>query len=224
MARRVLILGGTGDIGQAIARAFPDDEVVAVGSQDVDLSEGWSVRLFAERYGTTFDTIVHCAGFNEPEDFETLGIDKLEHTVQANLLGFLPLIKANIPHWRNTGTGRLIVISSIYGFFARRGRLAYVISKHGLVGAVKTLAIELAPLGCMVNAVSPGYINTKMTSKNNTPETVAKLTAGIPVGRLGSPEEIAYAVKFLASEDNTYITGQDIVVDGGYSAGGFQGT
>ena len=100
--------------------------------------------------------------------------------------------------------------------------MPYVISKHGLIGFVKTLAIELGSIGATVNAVTPGYINTKMTSKNNTPETIEKIVKGIPVGRMGTPEEIADAVAFLASEQNTYINGHDLVVDGGYSIGGFQ--
>ena len=138
------------------------------------------------------------------------------------MLGFLPIVQSNIEYWKTTGTGRVVVISSLYGFLSRYGRMPYVISKHGLIGFVKTLAIELGSIGATVNAVTPGYINTKMTSKNNTPETIEKIVKGIPVGRMGTPEEIADAVAFLASEQNTYINGHDLVVDGGYSIGGFQ--
>ena len=115
------------------------------------------------------------------------------------------------------------MISSLYGFLARKGRLPYVISKHALNGAVKTLAIELAPFGIIVNALSPGYIATKMTYQNNSPEKVAKFVEGIPVGRLGDPGDIAEVAAFLCSRKNRYLTGQDIVVDGGFSVGGFQG-
>jgi 3-oxoacyl-[acyl-carrier protein] reductase len=110
----------------------------------------------------------------------------------------------------------------LYGFLARKGRLPYVISKHGLLGAVRTLAIELAKYNILTNAVSPGYINTKMTTKNNSPEKINELVQGIPQRRLGKPEEIAKVVNFLVNDDNTYINGQDIVVDGGFSIGGFQ--
>jgi len=116
----------------------------------------------------------------------------------------------------------VLVISSLYGFLARSGRLPYVISKHGLNGAVKTLAIELAPYGVLVNSLSPGYIGTKMTYQNNSEETIAKLVLGIPLGRLGSAEDIAEVAEFLCSKKNKYINGQDIVVDGGFSIGGFQ--
>lgn len=222
--RRILVLGGTGDIGSAIVSQFPNDEVIAVGSKDVDLADVSSVTKFILLHPVPFDTIIHCAGFNLPGKLEYTSVSSIEQSVQTNLLGFLPIVKNNIHHWRQTGTGRLVVVSSLYGFFARDGRLPYVMSKHGLVGLVKTLAIELGPYGTRVNAVSPGYINTKMTSKNNTEETIAKLVSGIPAGRMGTPEEVAKAVKFLASEENTYINGHDLIVDGGYSAGGFQGT
>jgi 3-oxoacyl-[acyl-carrier protein] reductase len=96
-------------------------------------------------------------------------------------------------------------------------------SKHALNGAVKTLAIELASHGVLVNAISPGYIGTKMTYKNNSPETISKLVSGIPLGRLGYPEDIAEVASFLCSPKNRYLTGQDLVVDGGFSVGGFQG-
>ena len=101
--------------------------------------------------------------------------------------------------------------------------MPYAISKHALIGAMKTMAIELGEFGVMVNAVSPGYIDTKMTSKNNSPEVIQKLISGIPVKRLGSPDDVARAVSFLASPQNHYVNGLDLVVDGGYSVGGFQG-
>jgi len=219
--RKILVLGGTGDIGNEIVKKFPNDFVVSVGSSGVDLSNKESVKDFAKQH-SNFDTIVHCAGYNVPGAFETLDLDELEKSVRTNLLGFLPIVQSNIEYWKTTGTGRVVVISSLYGFLSRYGRMPYVISKHGLIGFVKTLAIELGSIGVTVNAVTPGYINTKMTSKNNTPETIEKIVKGIPVGRMGTPIEIADAVAFLASEQNTYINGHDLVVDGGYSIGGFQ--
>jgi acetoacetyl-CoA reductase len=219
--RKILVLGGTGDIGNEIVKKFSNDFVISVGSSGVDLSNKESAKDFAKQH-SDFDTIVHCAGYNVPGAFETLDLDELEKSVRTNLLGFLPIVQSNIEHWKTTGTGRVVIISSLYGFLSRYGRMPYVISKHGLIGFVKTLAIELGPIGATVNAVTPGYINTKMTSKNNTPETIEKIVKGIPVGRMGTPAEIADAVAFLASEQNTYINGHDLVVDGGYSIGGFQ--
>jgi 3-oxoacyl-[acyl-carrier protein] reductase len=219
--RKILVLGGSGDIGNEIVKKFSNDFVISVGSKGVDLSDKQSVDDFNKLH-SNFDTIIHSAGYNVPGAFENLSLDELEKSIRTNLLGFLPIIQRNIDYWKTTGTGRVVVVSSLYGFFSRHSRMPYVISKHGLIGFVKTLAIELGPIGATVNAVTPGYINTKMTSKNNTPETIEKIVKGIPVGRMGTPTEIADAVAFLASEQNTYINGHDLVVDGGYSVGGFQ--
>jgi 3-oxoacyl-[acyl-carrier protein] reductase len=223
--RKVLVLGGTGDIGTAIGNSLSkNDHVYRMGSKDVDLSSKESVDSFIKTYGSTFDVIVHSAGLNVPGELDNIEIEDVERSVQANLIGFLRIVKSNIPYWKSVNKGNVVVISSLYGFLSRKGRLPYAISKHGLIGAVKTLAIELGPFGILVNAVSPGYINTKMTSKNNSPEVIEKLVSGIPLKRLGTPEEIASAVEFLSSSKNTYITGQDLIIDGGFSVGGFQGT
>lgn len=224
--RRVLVLGGTGDIGSTIASRLTldfGDKVIAVGSADLNLADAHSVDLFLEQHGSDFDVLVHSAGVNQPGLFELLDMKNIELTVQANLMGFLRISKALIPHWKLQSWGSVVIISSLYGFFSRKGRLPYAISKHALIGAMKTMAIEFGEYGVMVNAVSPGYIDTKMTSKNNSPEVIQKLVSGIPVRRLGSPDDIARAVSFLVSPQNHYVNGLDLVVDGGYSVGGFQG-
>lgn len=219
----VLVLGGTGDIGQAIVNELADQAhaVTSVGSQLMNLSSPDQIDEFMR--DKNFDVLVHSAGQNIIGPLEQRSIADIESAIQSNLVGFLRVVKKLIPYWQNQQRGKIVVISSLYGFTARRGRMPYAISKHGLIAAVKTLAIELAQYGVLTNAVSPGYINTKMTSKNNSAETIAKLITGIPQGRMGTPEEIAKVVGFLVSDHNTYINGQDIVVDGGYSIGGFQG-
>lgn len=225
-ARRVLVLGGTGDIGSAIASRLTldyEDEVIAVGSKDLNLADAHSVDYFLEQHGSDFDVLVHSAGFNQPGLFESLDMQNIELAIQANLMGFLRISQALIPHWKLRSRGSVVIISSLYGFFSRKGRLPYAISKHALIGAMKTMAIEFGELGVMVNAVSPGYIDTKMTSKNNSPELIQELISRIPVKRLGSPADVARAVSFLASPQNYYVNGLDLVVDGGYSVGGFQG-
>lgn len=225
-SRKVLVLGGTGDIGAAITRRLIldyRDEVISVGSKDLNLADAHSVEFFLERYGSDFDVLIHSAGFNQPGLFEKLDMKSIESTIQANLMGFLRISQSLIPYWKTQSRGNVVIISSLYGFFSRKGRLPYAISKHALIGAMKTMAIELGEFGVMVNAVSPGYIDTKMTSKNNSPEMIQKLISGIPVKKLGSSDDVARAVSFLASPQNQYINGIDLVVDGGYSVGGFQG-
>jgi 3-oxoacyl-[acyl-carrier protein] reductase len=120
------------------------------------------------------------------------------------------------------GFGRIVALNSLYGMVSRRRRLPYAISKHALTGAIQTLALEVASYGVLVNEVSPGFIRTAMTEKNNSPERIKELESAIPLGRMGTGKDIAEVVDFLCSEKNTYITGQNIVVDGGYMAGGWQ--
>ena len=226
IARKALVLGGTGNIGSAIAFRLEHDfgdKVLAVGSKALNLADVNSVDLFLEKNGSNFDVLIHAAGFNQPGLFESLDIRNIELTLQANLMGFLRISQALIPHWKLHSRGSVVIISSLYGFFSRKGRMPYAVSKHALMGAMKTMAIELGEFGVMVNAVSPGYIDTKMTSKNNSPEVIQKLISGIPAKRLGSPDDVALAVSFLASPYNYYVNGLDLVVDGGYSIGGFQG-
>lgn len=223
-SRKVLILGGRGDIGTAMAETFRrrGDRVVATGRAEMDLANPAAIDGFFSTNAADFDVVVHSAGLNNPKVFAELSSEEIAQSLQVNVQGFLRVLKYVEPHLRAHG-GRVLVISSIYGFLSRRGRLPYSISKHGLIGAVKTLAIELGPQGVLVNALSPGFIMTKLTTKNNNPEMIEKIRGWIPVGRLGTPQEIAELAWFLCSPANTYINGADIVADGGFSVGGFQG-
>lgn len=222
--RKVLILGGRGDIGSATTQLFRSrgDDVTPTGRADLDLADPGGIDRYFASKPADFDVLVHSAGLNNPKVFAELSTAEIAESLQVNVQGFLKVLKHLEPHLRTHG-GRVLVISSIYGFLSRRGRLPYSISKHGLIGAVKTLAIELGPHGVLVNALSPGFIMTKLTTKNNSPEMIDKIRGWIPLGRLGTPEEIAEVAWFLCSRANTYINGADIVADGGFSVGGFQG-
>ncbi len=222
--RRALVLGGSGAIGSAIASALEESghSVHSVGSRDFDLSSGIAISKFFNRYAPEFDILVHSGGYNVPKEFDLLSDEEIRLSLDANLFGFLDVTRRCLPYWRRVGWGRIVVVSSLYGFLARSGRLPYVLSKHALVGAVKTFAIEFAKYGVLSNSVSPGFIETPLTFRNNSRDQIAQLVAGVPMGRLGSPSEVAHVVQFLCSENNSYINGQDIVVDGGYSIGGFQ--
>ncbi|MBM5782198.1 MAG: SDR family oxidoreductase [Pelagibacterales bacterium] len=221
---RALVLGGNGDIGKAIANQLRLDgfETIAVGRNDFNLNSSDQIKDYFSKNGANFDIIVHSAGMNHPKLFEELSDEEINQSLDINLRSFLQIVRICLPHLKNSKHGRVVVISSLYGFFARRGRLPYVMAKHALNGAVKTLAIELASSNVLVNSVSPGYIETKMTYANNSEEVIKKFISGIPLSRLGKPQDIADTVSFLCSEKNKYITGQDIVVDGGFSVGGFQ--
>jgi 3-oxoacyl-[acyl-carrier protein] reductase len=221
---RALVLGGNGDIGSAISNQLQLDgyQVSRVGRGDFNLGSKEEIADYFSKNGNNFDVLVHSSGINHPKLFEDLSDDEIRESLNVNLHGFLQIVEICLPYWQKNKFGRVVVISSLYGFLARKGRLPYVISKHALNGAVKTLAIELASQGIMVNAISPGYIGTKMTYANNSTESIQKLVSGIPVGKLGEPQDIAEVASLLCSPRNKYLTGQDIVVDGGFSVGGFQ--
>lgn len=220
---KALVLGGKGDIGAAVCQRLRQagHQVLAVGRDDFDLTSSTQIASFFETHGGDFDLLIHSGGYNVPKNFNALTDEEIRLCIDSNLFGFLDVVRHCCPHWQTRQYGRIVVLSSLYGFMGRRGRLPYVMSKHALNGAVKTLAIELAASGVLVNSVSPGYIATALTYRNNSASDIDKITSGIPLGRMGEPSEIAKVVEFLCSDLNTYINGQDIVVDGGYSIGGF---
>ena len=113
--------------------------------------------------------------------------------------------------------GRIINISSIFGKLSKEKRSLYSISKFGLHGLTVSLAAELSERGILTNTVSPGFINTDLTRKILSKKEMDNLAKTVPMGRFGDPEEIAEVVLFLASKKNTYITGQNIMIDGGFS-------
>ncbi len=221
---KVFVLGGNGDIGSEVVEKFKRAgfSVVAPSSKVLDLSDLASVEGYFKSHTPDASILIHCAGVNEPKPCDALTSKDLAKTMAINTFGFFRVVQHFLPCLKADGSGSIVVISSVYGTFARDGRLAYVMSKHALNGLVKTLAIELGQFNIKVNAVSPGFVNTKMTRKNNSEETIADFKRKIPLGRLASPAEIASAVFFLCSQENSYITGHDLMVDGGYSVGGFQ--
>ena len=224
MLPAALVLGGRGDIGSAIAERFASSghEVLAVGRAEFDLTQPQSIDAWFDRPHPPIGVLVHSAGLNVPKPFAELTDIEIRECFAANVEGFLRVARLTIPELE-AQQGRIVVLSSIFGFLSRVGRLPYAMSKHALVGVVKTLALELAQQGVLVNAVSPGYIDTRLTRANNDEATIARLTSAVPMQRMGAPADIAEVVYFLGSSHNRYITGQDVVVDGGFSIDGGRG-
>jgi 3-oxoacyl-[acyl-carrier protein] reductase len=221
---RALLLGASGAIGSAVLHKFlkedPSIEISALSSDRLDLSDPRSVNQFFDANGTNWDVVVYSAGWNKPKNIQDVTDSDIDKAMQINVLAFIEIMQQCIYYWGNGNEGRVVAIGSLYGNCARQDRLAYTTSKHALLGAIKSLAIDLAPYNVLVNSVSPGYINTPMTNKNNTEGQLEVIKGKIPLNRLGTPEEVADLVYFLCTQ-NTYITGQDFVIDGGYSAGGY---
>ncbi len=222
--KRVFLTGGNGDIGNSIKEIFINNgyEVTAPSSKELNLENLEDIKKYFINKNLDYDVIIHCAGFNNPKDIENLTFEDVEKTAKINYISFFELVKILSPIMKEKQSGKILAISSLYGIITRRGRLAYTTSKHALNGCVKTLACELGRYNILVNSVSPGFVDTKMTRKNNSQEKIDLLCKKIPVNRLAKPVDIANAVYFLCSEQNTYITGQDIIVDGGFMAEGGQ--
>lgn len=223
----VFLLGGSGDIGKAVKNKFIKEgfNVLAPARQELDLEDMNSIDNYFMKHkpgDLNIDIIINSAGWNQPKPIEELIVNDLNKAYNINVLSFFKIVQYFAPHLKEKKKGCILAVSSIYGTFSRGKRIPYATSKHALNGLIKTLAIELGPFNILVNTVSPGFVDTKMTRKNNTLETIKNCESKVPLGRLALPEDIADVCYFLCSTENKYINGQDIIVDGGYSIGGFQ--
>lgn len=184
----------------------------------VDFSQEDSFHQFLKKLKCydRIDICVNNAGINRLNYVDEADMDDWEDMVNVNLRAPYMLIRQISPLMKKHRYGRIVNISSIFGVISRPKRSIYTTTKFGLHGMTVTAALELAPYNILVNAVSPGFVQTDMTRKNLSPKEQEELTRHIPVKRLGTPEDISRVVLFLASSQNSYITGQNIVVDGGY--------
>ena len=220
--RHLFITGENGEIGKAIISQFQGYIVYAPSSKEMDCSDINSIKNYILNAGISeIDVFIHCAGINNPKPYIDSTEVSILNTMKINTFSFLYITQELSKYFIDNGT-KILAISSIYGSISRVGRLEYNASKSALNGIVKSLALELAPKGILVNAISPGFIETSLTFKNNSKKVVDEIISNIPLGRLGQPEEIAWYVNLLCSSQNRYLTGQNVTIDGGYLIGGFQ--
>lgn len=230
--RKALVTGGTRGIGHAIAiRLLADGATVTVtgtgpdgqgpdGSvyKTVDFTDTEATEHFAEVIASDgFDILVNNAGINKIAPFAEIKTSDFERIQRVNVLGPMILCRAVLAGMRARGWGRIVNISSIWGKISKEQRAPYSTSKFGIDGMTAALAAEVAADGILANSVAPGFIDTELTQRVLGPEGIRELTAKVPVGRLGKPEEIAAFVAWLAGPENTYISGQNIAIDGGFT-------
>ncbi|GAB1379019.1 3-oxoacyl-[acyl-carrier-protein] reductase [Pararhodobacter sp.] len=235
--KRALVTGASGGIGAAIARALhgAGATVGLSGTREAPLQElaaelgerafvlpcnlGDSAAVEAlpkqaiEAMGG-LDILVNNAGITRDQIFMRMSDEDWASVIDVNLTATMRLCRAVMRPMMKARWGRIVNISSIVGATGNAGQVNYAASKAGMIGLTKSIAAEVASRGITANAVAPGFIATPMTDKLND-EQKAKINGQIPAGRMGTPEEIAAAVLYLASPEAAYVTGTTIHVNGG---------
>lgn len=213
-----LVTGASRGIGAAIARHFVEAgaTVLPPSRSEMDMSNLSSIERYIGSVAGPIDILVNNAGINKLAGLEEVELNSLSETLQINLLAPVLLTKLVAEKMKANHYGRIVNISSIWSVVAKERRLAYAASKSAMNGVTRTLALELGSYGILVNSIAPGYVNTELTSQNNSPDQIRDICSKIPLERLAEPDEIAQVVAFLCSRKNSYMTGQVLVVDGGY--------
>lgn len=219
--RKALVTGASRGIGKAVAQELRREgyEVCTPVRAELDLEDRKSVERFCRKYSdTVFDVLINNAGINETGEIEDISEEDMNSMFEVNLYSPIRLIKGLVPNMKENHYGRIVNIGSIWGMAGKTGRTVYAATKHAIHGVTQTLAVELAPCNILINTVCPGFTLTDLTWKNLSEIQIREITSFIPAGRMAEPEEPAKLVCFLAGEGNTYITGQQIAVDGGYTS------
>ena len=244
MSRVALVTGASKGIGRAAAVALAGDGLpvaCAYGTDDAGAKE--TVRAIEDACGTAaafradvadedsvsqlFGAVVSwaepplvlvaSAGVNRDGLIAKYPASEWERTLGVNLTGVFLCARAALPGMLRARWGRVVAVSSAAGLRGNAGQAAYTASKHGVIGLVRTLAKEYGSRGITANAVCPGFIETDMIS-DLLERSRHEVEAQVPAGRVGTPEEAAAAIRFLASDDASYVNGAVLAVDGGLTA------
>ena len=240
----ILITGATGGIGEAIAKAFAEkgynlalqynkseDKASEIKNElektygikaltiKADLTKNEEIEALAKKalseFGTV-DVLINNAGIAHQELFQLCSDEKVKEIFDVNIMSAMKLTKEILPSMIKNHSGRIINISSMWGICGASCEVHYSASKSALIGFTKALSKEVRPSGITVNCIAPGFIDTKMNA-HLSEEDVQEIIDCTPMMRKGTGEDVAYLCEFLASEKASFITGQVVSVDGGYS-------
>ncbi|GAA1160351.1 acetoacetyl-CoA reductase [Ornithinicoccus hortensis] len=243
-ARTALVTGGTGGIGSAIVeRLLAEGHRVATNYRNEAKAQAWQAKMkeaghdvlvvpgdvsdpedsqrMVEQVSAELgpvEILVNNAGITQDTTFHKMSPEQWQSVINTNLGSVYNVTRPVIGPMREAGWGRVVQISSVNGQKGQYGQANYAAAKAGMHGFTISLAQESAKFGITVNTVSPGYVGTEMVMA--VPEEVrAKITAQIPVGRLGYPAEIAYAVSFFLPDEAGWVTGANLAINGGHYMG-----
>ena len=238
--KTALITGATRGIGKAIADMFLSaaaklfltgtnpDEILHLNTEKKDSRVKWLVADFSSQDGLAsfmeplksiddIDICVNNAGINIIKPYTEYSADEYQKLMCINLTAPFSLTRYLIPNMKKREFGRIVNIASIWSKISKPNRNLYTTSKSGLVGFTRAMAVEYAAANILVNAISPGFTRTELTEQSLSQDEMKRLSEQIPIGRFAESREVAQIVLFLCSDLNTYITGQNIVADGGFT-------
>ena len=231
--QKVFITGASRGIGAAIAKAFMDAGAHVIGTKtSSDEIKGghcneWVVANFLNNEGLEYcselvrlhkpEILINNAGINKIDSFLNISAVDFLNIQQVNLVAPFTLCQAALPSMIQNTYGRIVNIASIWSKISKAYRASYSASKFGLDGMTLAIAAEFASSGIVANSISPGFIDTELTRRILSEGELNVVKSAIPSGRLGSADEIAQLVLWLASPSNTYVSGQNIAIDGGFS-------
>jgi len=229
---RAVVTGGSRGIGYAIAERLIEDglEVIVTGTKkngkhpvgsiyyQVDfLDEASTNNFISYLKKQQINILINNAGINKIGNFSSIDINDFDRILKVNLRVPFQLCQAVIPFMENNKWGRIVNITSIFGNISKEYRAPYSSSKFGLDGMTAALAAEVSEKGILANSVGPGFIDTDLTREVLGAKGISKIESQIPIKRLGQAREIASLVSWLVSDENTYMTGQNLMIDGGFS-------
>lgn len=220
---RVCIVSRDGDKAKRTAESIGQRTGTACVSATVDLASEASVselgRVLADLFGGGLNIAINSGGINIRNPIDRIPLPEWEAVQRVNITGAFLFARTVHPLLGQAGWGRLIHVASIFGSRSFAGRTSYASSKGALLQLTRTLAIEWAQEGITVNAISPGPFSTEiMRPVLSDPQRSEEFRRKIPLGRFGDPREVVTAALFLASPLSSYVTGADILVDGGWTA------